>query len=1020
MVSHAYSVGCYYPLAYTGFLRPPRTNAALQFHASLLNKNGFWERKAWKRIMNKTKNFLLSILFIFSFNVYAGGNYTLNVGESMTLSFTPKTGILTNTIRWESNAGLYVEIESYIGCSATIKALKPISSTIIVQCSYEYVKYNGTFPYYITATEDFYININEVTPTHISIPNSISMTIGSSRIIKPTIYPSNATTSLTWKSNDHNIASISQDGLLFANSEGNTTISVSTNNGLTAYCNVLITKPTLSLSANLQSGLIEKGSILNLTASNSTAKIYYTLDGSIPNENCLLYTQPISINKDMSINAIAIKDGYYHSPIIQKTYRVSSLKIINSYPQEGECLNRPKLVPSIVFNSNIRKGELFDTIRLIDDQDSIVSGSILLHNNIISFIPKTDFLINRSYKLIIPQGSLTNYNNEVNFNTELNFSFKDITNYISISGGNMYSLGIKSDNTLWAWGYNRNGQLGNGKNEPITSEPIKIMDSVIFVSAGRGISPHSLAIKSDGTLWAWGYNQCGQLGDGTTIDRPSPIKIMDNVIYAVSGSWHSLAIKSDGTLWAWGANQHGQLGDGTTTDRPLPIKIMDNVIAASGRGEHSLAIKSDGTLWAWGYNQYGQLGDGTTIDRPSPIKLSGNIICASANYSNTFYIKTDGSLWESGVYNFDNQTIDFKYKTYRTSFIKKMDDSKYVDAAYIHVNVLKNDNSVWTWGNNNWQRLGLGDGSEISRDNPIKIITTNAMYITSGSMHSFCKKSDNTWWAWGSNDFECFGIGTTKDKNKPIKIIEPHEIVNTQSIELCDLTLAINDSAIIIPYNSMFNADYKSIEWKSNNDNIVSITKQGGIRGISNGKAIITTTITNYDNTTVTDSCVIVVSNIMATSISLSKNFVEAMPNDKIQLTATILPENTTNKEVEWYSSDETIAQVDDKGIVKIIQPGIATIEAQTTDGSNLSATCTISTLSSINNTILNNISVQVIDREIILNNLPLDENIYLYTLDGRIIVKNKAIASKYNICVNISGVYILKIGNYINKIIIK
>ena len=965
------------------------------------------------------KLFLLSILSLLTFEMYAGGHYTLNVGESMTLSFTPKTGILTNTIRWESNAGLTVEVESYIGCSATIRALKPSTVQILVQCSYEYVKYNGTFPYYITATEDFYITVKEVPPTQISIPNNISMTVGNTRSITPTIYPSNATTTLTWRSDNPDIASVYQDGTVLANSVGNTTITVSTDNGLSAYCNVSVTKSTLNLSANLQSGLVEKGSQLKLTASNSNAKIYYTIDGTTPNENSIPYTQPINIDKNMTINAIAIKEGYYNSAVVQRIYNVTSLKKVDTYPQEGEYLNRPSLVPSIIFNTSIEKGETFSEIKLIDDENSIITGKILLHNNIISFIPEQEFAINKSYKLIIPQGSLMNHDNEINFSTELSFHIKDVYDYVAIYGGNICSFGIKSDNTLWSWGTNQRGNFGNGEKEPISSEPIKTMDNVSLVSAGLGVYAHYLLIKTDNTLWAWGDNVYGQLGNGTTTNSLTPVKIMDDVTYAVTGKSHSLAIKSDNTLWAWGNNEYGQLGNGTTTNSLKPVKIMDNVIMTSARGDHSIAIKSDGSLWVWGFNEYGQLGDGTTTNKLTPIKISENIICASANFTNTFYIKSDGTLWEAGVYNFDNMTIDFKYKSYRTSFIKKMDNCKYVDASSIHVNALKNDNSVWTWGSNNSERLGLANGVETSRDNPVRI-TVNATHITSGATHSFCKKTDNTWWAWGSNDCMSFGIKTTKTKNKPIKVIEPQGNVTTQSIKLDDQILGIKDTSVVIPYNTTLNADYKSINWKSSNENIVNISDKGLVCGLSMGESIITATITNYDESIVTASCKVIVGNILAEKIQLNNNFIEAIPDDEIQLIATIFPGNTTNKEIEWTTSNPTVAQVDNKGLVKIKQAGNATITAKTTDGSNLSATCAISVLTGINDTPSVNPSVWVVDREIVIDNLTVGDNIYLYTINGRIVAADQATTPKHTINVSSPGIYILKIENNTSKIIIR
>ena len=145
------------------------------------------------------------------------------------------------------------------------------------------------------------------------------------------------------------------------------------------------------------------------------------------------------------------------------------------------------------------------------------------------------------------------------------------------------------------------------------------------VAAG---SQHSLALKADGTVWAWGWGEFGQLGDGSATDRWMPVQVgpLAGVIAIAAGAAHCLALKDDGTVWAWGANRSGQLGDGTTTwGRPTPVQVrgLTRVVAIAAGSTHGLALKTDGTLWAWGENYAGQLGNGTTTQQLTPVQVTG-------------------------------------------------------------------------------------------------------------------------------------------------------------------------------------------------------------------------------------------------------------------------------------------------------------------------------------------------------------------------------------------------------------
>ena len=202
---------------------------------------------------------------------------------------------------------------------------------------------------------------------------------------------------------------------------------------------------------------------------------------------------------------------------------------------------------------------------------------------------------------------------------------------------------LKTDGSLWTWGDNSDGQLGDGTTTSGT-DPVKVMDGVVFASLGR---KHSAAIKTDGSLWTWGDNSCGQLGDGTDFDRTRPVKIMDGVLSVSLGHSHSAAIKTDGSLWTWGNNSRGQLGDGTTTNRSSPVKIMDDVSIVSNHSDHSAAIKADGSLWTWGDNSFGVLGDSSLAVpgyRSEPAKVMDRAVNISSSSDYSIVERVDGTF----------------------------------------------------------------------------------------------------------------------------------------------------------------------------------------------------------------------------------------------------------------------------------------------------------------------------------------------------------------------------------------
>lgn len=352
-----------------------------------------------------------------------------------------------------------------------------------------------------------------------------------------------------------------------------------------------------------------------------------------------------------------------------------------------------------------------------------------------------------------------------------------------VAAGLRHTLALKSDGTLWAWGWNASGQLGDGTTTD-RSSPVKIGEGFTQVAAGLSWQDssdsfhdgHSLALKEDGSLWAWGGNTYGQLGDGTTTQRSSPVKIGDGYVSVSAGAHHSVAIKADGSLWAWGGNEFGQLGDGTKTDRHTPVNVFSGYrfTQAVAAYAYTIAINTtpgdcDGNLWAWGGNAYGQFGDMTTTDSYIT-KLDCNWGSGwsklYATNAHTVAIASNSELWAWGHNNYgqlgDGTTTDW-FSHFGTGYVQ-------ATAGTHHTAAIKTDGSLWTWGRNNYGQLG--DGTTTERHTPVKIGDAYAL-VSGGAGHTVALKADGSVWAWGENNYGQIGDGTTTQRLSPVQVVFP-------------------------------------------------------------------------------------------------------------------------------------------------------------------------------------------------------------------------------------------------------
>lgn len=346
-----------------------------------------------------------------------------------------------------------------------------------------------------------------------------------------------------------------------------------------------------------------------------------------------------------------------------------------------------------------------------------------------------------------------------------------------LSGGGKQTLALKADASLWAWGDNDKGQLGLGEDPAQTSTPTRLGSGYRAMAAGY---IHSLALKADGTLWSFGGNVAGQLGLGTADYTAhhtysahfTPTQVGSDTYVAVSaGQQHSLALKADGSLWAWGDNSYGQLGLGTADHQahPVPALVGTGYVAMAAGYAHSLALKADGSLWAFGLNTFGQLGLGSADRQPHPTPAQvGTGYTALAAGSHSLALKNDGSLWAWGLNNKGQLglgTADFDAHPTPAQVPQAAQGIGYVAvAAGSHSLALAADGSLWAWGYNYYGQLGLGDAVHRSTPTPVG---SGYAAVAAGNMHSLGLKTDRTLWAWGKNTKGQLGLGNTDDQYQP-------------------------------------------------------------------------------------------------------------------------------------------------------------------------------------------------------------------------------------------------------------
>lgn len=398
--------------------------------------------------------------------------------------------------------------------------------------------------------------------------------------------------------------------------------------------------------------------------------------------------------------------------------------------------------------------------------------------------------------------------------------------WAAIGAGYSHTLAIKKDGTLWSWGNNWKGQLGHGFNAPDAWTPTQVGTDTHWAKV-VGYGHSTMALKDDGTLWAWGSNYSGNLcngstsswgvhlptkigtdtdwtditgglahslvlkangslwmcgtfnydlnGDGAAESSAAPVRLGTDSdwIDMAAGASHSIAAKADGTIWAWGDGTNGELGDGRVLVSPEPVQVgadCDWSTITLG-DDHSMSVKLNGGLWGWGQNSAGILGNGTTMNQAAPVQTGADLVWkkVSAGKWHTAGVRLDGTLWAWGQSLYDRNgdgTADLSSTPVQIGTDADWDT---VAAGASSTYAIKTDGTLWAWGSTYYDRDGNGTPEYTTV--PMQVGTDGNWAAVDVYYHVLAIKTDGTLWSWGSNNWGgSLGDGTGTDRYTPLQV----------------------------------------------------------------------------------------------------------------------------------------------------------------------------------------------------------------------------------------------------------
>ncbi|OXM84982.1 cadherin-like beta sandwich domain-containing protein, partial [Paenibacillus rigui] len=442
---------------------------------------------------------------------------------------------------------------------------------------------------------------------------------------------------------------------------------------------------------------------------------------------------------------------------------------------------------------------------------------------------------------------------------------------VQASSGYSHSLLRFNDGSVWGWGYNEEGEAGHSPEQKAVTSPAKIqnLEDITEISAG---AYHNLALKGDKTVWAWGYNGTGELGQVTSVTyNHIPTQVVgelnsgfSDITSIAAGADHSLALKQDGTVWAWGSNELGQLGQTVDPQNPattmisVPVKLkvkdgnnqdvdFDQVIAIAAGIYFSVALKADGTVWGWGRNLGNSVANGAGGSTPVRIDGLNDIVQISAGNGFILALDAGGNVWGWGN-NANNQLginsttawISTPTKVKNESGTGFLSNIKAVSTLSEGANAsyaLSNDGTVYSFGLNTAGRLG--DGTTTQRNLPVKVVgISNIVAIGPGLQHGLAIGGDGKIYTWGNNAHGQLGNGSTINRTTALK---GSSILSSITLNTSTLQLKIGEPAAQLTPTIELNNPLTSgtIEWSSSDETVATVDTSGLVTAKGPGTATI-------------------------------------------------------------------------------------------------------------------------------------------------------------------------------------